>query len=35
QGRICEEGAPEDLFTDPSEDRTREFLAATLDDSAS
>ncbi|SMP00097.1 ectoine/hydroxyectoine ABC transporter ATP-binding protein EhuA, partial [Paracoccus laeviglucosivorans] len=31
QGRICEEGAPEDLFTDPSEDRTREFLAATLD----
>ena len=31
QGRIREEGPPEDLFTDPSEERTREFLKAVLD----
>ena len=31
QGRIREEGAPEDLFTDPNEERTREFLKAVLD----
>ncbi len=31
QGRIREEGPPEDLFTNPSEDRTREFLKAVLD----
>ena len=31
QGRIREEGAPEDLFTDPNEERTREFLQAVLD----
>ena len=30
QGRICEEGAPEDLFTNPVEDRTRAFLGSTL-----
>jgi len=31
QGRIREEGAPEDLFTAPTEERTREFLKAVLD----
>ena len=31
QGRIREEGAPEDLFTSPTEERTREFLKAVLD----
>ena len=31
QGRIREEGTPEELFTDPKEDRTREFLKAVLD----
>ena len=31
QGRIREEGTPEQLFTDPSEPRTREFLQAVLD----
>jgi len=31
QGQIREEGTPEELFTDPSEDRTREFLQAVLD----
>lgn len=30
RGRIREEGAPEDIFTDPNEDRTREFLQAVL-----
>lgn len=30
RGRIREEGAPEDIFTDPSEERTREFLQAVL-----
>jgi len=31
QGRIREEGAPEDLFANPNEERTREFLKAVLD----
>ena len=31
QGQIREEGKPEDLFSDPNEDRTREFLKAVLD----
>ncbi|MBE1206148.1 ectoine/hydroxyectoine ABC transporter ATP-binding protein EhuA [Aminobacter carboxidus] len=31
RGQIREEGTPEELFTDPSEDRTREFLKAILD----
>ncbi|WIJ24938.1 ectoine/hydroxyectoine ABC transporter ATP-binding protein EhuA [Devosia sp. RR2S18] len=31
QGRIKEEGVPEQLFTDPKEERTREFLRAVLD----
>tara|TARA_R110002124_G_scaffold133942_3_gene296462 strand:+ start:1399 stop:2169 length:771 start_codon:yes stop_codon:yes gene_type:complete len=31
RGQIREEGTPEELFTDPSEDRTREFLQAVLD----
>ncbi|PKQ08386.1 MAG: ectoine/hydroxyectoine ABC transporter ATP-binding protein EhuA [Alphaproteobacteria bacterium HGW-Alphaproteobacteria-10] len=32
QGRICEEGTPEDLFTAPVEDRTRAFLGSILND---
>nr|WP_314257982.1 ectoine/hydroxyectoine ABC transporter ATP-binding protein EhuA [uncultured Devosia sp.] len=31
RGKIREEGTPEELFTDPNEDRTREFLSAVLD----
>src|SRR5690606_16606407 len=31
RGKIREQGTPEELFTDPSEDRTREFLSAVLD----
>jgi polar amino acid transport system ATP-binding protein len=31
KGRIKEEGPPEELFTDPKEERTREFLKAVLD----
>ncbi|MFD2646268.1 ectoine/hydroxyectoine ABC transporter ATP-binding protein EhuA [Devosia albogilva] len=31
RGKIREQGTPEELFTDPSEDRTREFLKAVLD----
>ena len=31
QGQIREEGTPEQLFTDPAEDRTREFLKAVID----
>ncbi|MDP2780721.1 ectoine/hydroxyectoine ABC transporter ATP-binding protein EhuA [Devosia sp.] len=31
QGQIREEGTPEELFTNPSEARTREFLQAVLD----
>ena len=30
QGQICEEGTPEDLFTVPQEERTREFLGSIL-----
>jgi len=31
KGKIKEQGTPEQLFTDPKEERTREFLAAVLD----
>ena len=31
RGKIKEQGTPEELFTDPKEERTREFLAAVLD----
>lgn len=31
RGRIREEGTPEEIFSDPSEERTREFLQAVLD----
>jgi polar amino acid transport system ATP-binding protein len=31
QGQIREEGAPEEIFSDPNEARTREFLQAVLD----
>ncbi|OLP45965.1 ectoine/hydroxyectoine ABC transporter ATP-binding protein EhuA [Rhizobium oryziradicis] len=31
QGQIREEGTPEELFTDPTEERTREFLKAVID----
>jgi polar amino acid transport system ATP-binding protein len=30
QGRICEEGPPEALFTAPERERTREFLRSIL-----
>jgi len=30
QGRICEQGKPEDIFNNPTEPRTREFLHAVL-----
>jgi polar amino acid transport system ATP-binding protein len=30
-GRICEEGPPEQIFTEPREPRTREFLARVID----
>jgi polar amino acid transport system ATP-binding protein len=30
QGQICESGPPEELFTDPQEDRTRAFLKTVL-----
>ncbi len=33
RGRICEEGDPEEVFTNPREERTREFLHAILSDS--
>ncbi|WP_340109718.1 ectoine/hydroxyectoine ABC transporter ATP-binding protein EhuA [Pikeienuella sp. HZG-20] len=29
-GRVCEQGPPEQIFTDPQEQRTREFLKAIL-----
>ena len=29
-GAICEEGAPEDIFSNPREARTREFLSRIL-----
>jgi polar amino acid transport system ATP-binding protein len=32
RGKIKEQGTPEELFTDPKEERTREFLKAVLDD---
>jgi polar amino acid transport system ATP-binding protein len=32
QGRIREQGMPEELFTAPKEERTRMFLKAVLDD---
>jgi polar amino acid transport system ATP-binding protein len=32
KGRIKEEGTPDELFTDPKEARTREFLKAVLED---
>lgn len=31
RGRIREEGTPEEIFSDPNEERTREFLQAVLD----
>ena len=31
QGKIKEQGTPDELFTDPKEERTREFLRAVLD----
>ena len=31
KGKIKEEGPPEELFTEPKEQRTREFLKAVLD----
>ena len=31
KGKIKEEGPPEQLFTEPKEQRTREFLKAVLD----
>lgn len=31
KGKIKEQGTPEELFTDPKEDRTREFLKAVLE----
>jgi polar amino acid transport system ATP-binding protein len=30
KGRICEQGAPEEIFTVPKHERTREFLASVL-----
>ncbi|HCO55733.1 MAG TPA: ectoine/hydroxyectoine ABC transporter ATP-binding protein EhuA, partial [Pelagibacterium sp.] len=32
QGRVLEQDKPEVLFTDPKEERTREFLKAVLED---
>jgi polar amino acid transport system ATP-binding protein len=31
KGRILEEGTPEQIFTEPREERTREFLARVLE----
>jgi polar amino acid transport system ATP-binding protein len=31
QGKICEQGAPEQLFSSPQNDRTRQFLRAVLE----
>ena len=31
QGRVVEQGPPEQIFTDPREQRTRDFLRAVLD----
>ncbi|WP_343315544.1 ectoine/hydroxyectoine ABC transporter ATP-binding protein EhuA [Brucella sp. BE17] len=30
KGRICEQGVPEEIFGDPKQERTREFLASVL-----
>jgi polar amino acid transport system ATP-binding protein len=30
RGRVCEEGKPDDIFTHPNEQRTRDFLKAVL-----
>ena len=30
KGRICEEGAPDQLFPNPEQPRTREFLQSVL-----
>jgi polar amino acid transport system ATP-binding protein len=30
-GRICEEGPPQQIFTDPKEPRTRQFLSRVLE----
>ena len=30
KGRICEKGSPEEIFGDPKQDRTREFLSSVL-----
>ena len=30
-GRICEEGTPRQIFTDPKEPRTRQFLSRVLE----
>ena len=30
KGRICEQGKPDEIFGQPKEDRTREFLASVL-----
>ncbi|SDG86436.1 ectoine/hydroxyectoine ABC transporter ATP-binding protein EhuA [Pelagibacterium luteolum] len=32
RGKVLEQGKPEDLFTNPKEERTREFLKAVLED---
>src|SRR5438270_6410975 len=31
QGKICEQGAPRELFTNPTNERTRQFLSAVLE----
>jgi polar amino acid transport system ATP-binding protein len=31
QGRILEQGSPADIFSNPREDRTRQFLARVLE----
>jgi polar amino acid transport system ATP-binding protein len=31
QGKICEQGVPQQLFTQPSNDRTKQFLRAVMD----
>ena len=30
QGRVCEQGTPEQIFSDPAQERTRRFLARVL-----
>jgi polar amino acid transport system ATP-binding protein len=29
-GRVCEQGTPEQIFSDPTQERTRRFLARVL-----